>query len=44
MTEIRAYLDTHVWCRPFDVMISGRILKEVESMNELMRKVDGVCD
>jgi hypothetical protein len=42
--EMRTYLDTCVWCRPFDAMISGRVLKEAESMNELIRKVDGVCD
>ena len=38
--EIRAYLDTCVWCRPFDAMSSGRILKEAESLNRLIRKVD----
>jgi hypothetical protein len=42
--EIAESNDVRVWCRPFDAMISGRILKEAESMNELMRKVDGVCD
>ena len=38
--EIRAYLDTCVWCRPFDAMTSDRILQEAESVNKLMRKVD----
>ena len=39
-TGIRAYLDTCVWCRPFDAMTSDRILQEAESVNKLMRKVD----
>ena len=38
--EIRVYLDTCVWCRPFDAMVSDRILEEAESMIELMKKVD----
>jgi predicted nucleic acid-binding protein len=38
--EIRVYLDTCVWCRPFDAMVSDRIVKEAESMIELMKKVD----
>ena len=40
VAEIRVYLDTCVWCRPFDAVTSDRILKEAKSMNKLMRKVD----
>ena len=38
--ETRTYLDTCVWCRPFDAMASDRVLQEAESVNKLMRKVD----
>lgn len=38
--EIRVYIDTCVWCRPFDAMVSDRVVKEAESMIELMKKVD----
>jgi predicted nucleic acid-binding protein len=38
--EMRTYLDTCVWCRPFDAMTSDRILQEAESVNKLTRKVD----
>ncbi len=34
------YLDTCVWCRPFDAVTSDRILKEAKSVNKLMGKVD----
>ncbi|KAF5416494.1 MAG: hypothetical protein C5S48_02650 [Candidatus Methanogaster sp.] len=38
--EIRTYLDTCVWCRPFDATTSDRILQEAESVNKLTKKVD----
>ena len=38
--EMRTYLDTCVWCRPFDAIASDRILQEAESVNKLTRKVD----
>ena len=38
--EMRTYLDTCVWCRPFDAIASDRILQEAESVNKLMKKVD----
>ncbi len=36
----RIYLDTCVWCRPFDEASNPRILEESNAFSEILRKVD----
>jgi hypothetical protein len=36
----RVYLDTCVWCRPFDDASNQRILEESNAFSEILRKVD----
>lgn len=36
----RVYLDTCVWCRPFDEASDQRILQESNAFSEILRKVD----
>ncbi|MEE8402332.1 MAG: PIN domain-containing protein [Candidatus Hydrothermarchaeaceae archaeon] len=37
---LRVYLDTNVWCRPFDEQIQKRIIEETDAFFKTLRKVD----
>ncbi|RMF90762.1 MAG: PIN domain-containing protein [Methanobacteriota archaeon] len=37
---LRIYLDTSIWCRPFDAQTQKRVIEETEAFFKTLRKVD----
>ena len=40
MKVARVYLDTCVWCRPFDEVRDGRVLDEAMALVRIVRKAE----